>query len=431
MNTFLKRKGLRKMKKCKKMTIGIIIFLGVMFAMARESQAMPNFARKYGADCRMCHTAVPMLNRFGYEFRAAGYRDPADIGKEDKGFDLGNFFAARIQEQFDYKKHTEPTTSNNSTNSQLTFKEFTMYPLTGSWGKYFSSLSELSVMPGNDFEVENAYVKGVYPVAKGSWAEGWFQGRIGVMHLWEGFGGADRPLGNLRPLFQTTAATGSPLVLWSPDEEGVEGGYYFYKTGTNITGVVWNGLRADGTAAKGGSLTKESTSPTKNDKDFQMVVNQFVHGDDSVSLFYYHGYVPFPATGTQTKDSYDRLAAYGNVYLIPDKVNAIGGYEYGHDALANASLVTGGSTVGNSNGFFAGAQYFAIPEKLALALRYDQFDPSNKVGHNGMNSITASANIFFTHGLQLVTDYQHVNTDITDGGKKTDDEVQARLIFIW
>ena len=44
---------------------------GLVF-LVNESQAMPNFARKYSADCTMCHTAVPKLNRIGYDFRAAG-----------------------------------------------------------------------------------------------------------------------------------------------------------------------------------------------------------------------------------------------------------------------------------------------------------------------------------------------------------------------
>ena len=36
--------------------------------------AMPAWARKYKADCSLCHTTYPRLNRTGYEFKRLGYR---------------------------------------------------------------------------------------------------------------------------------------------------------------------------------------------------------------------------------------------------------------------------------------------------------------------------------------------------------------------
>ena len=38
------------------------------------AHAMPAWARKYNADCTLCHTTYPRLNRTGYEFRRRGYR---------------------------------------------------------------------------------------------------------------------------------------------------------------------------------------------------------------------------------------------------------------------------------------------------------------------------------------------------------------------
>src|SRR5207247_3829625 len=75
-----------------------------------------------------------------------------------------------------------PRTSTNA----LSFQEFTLYPLTGSWGKYFGSLSELSVSPEDFFEVENAYVRFV----KGN-EKTFFTARGGILHSWEGFGASD------------------------------------------------------------------------------------------------------------------------------------------------------------------------------------------------------------------------------------------------
>jgi len=404
----------------------MVLAVGALFLMPSESHAMPNFARKYGADCSLCHTVVPRLNRFGYEFRAAGYRDPGEIGEQDtEDFKLSNYFAGRIQEQYQYNNHNAASSGTDTTSSQLTFKEFTMYPLTGSWGKYFGSLSEISMAPDESPEIENAYFRMVYPLG-----ENWIQGRVGIMHSFEGFGASDRPIGNNRTLFQTTTATGSPFKIWSKDESGVEVGFYSPKMGTTISANVWNGINSAGDAASGGSLTKDSTEPAYNDKDFQVFVNQFITDNAALSFYYYYGVVPFPATGTQTKDKYQRFAFYGNFYPIKEKLNLIGGYEFGKDSLNNSTVVTGGSNVGDNNGFFAGAEYF-VSEKNAFAVRYDNFDPSDEVGHNTVNAINLSYNISATHGLQFITDYQHKETDLTAGGTNKDDTVLARVIFIW
>src|SRR6266567_7631541 len=40
-----------------------------------------------------------------------------------------------------------------TTTNALSFQEFTLYPLTGSWGKYFGSLAELSTSPEDGFEI--------------------------------------------------------------------------------------------------------------------------------------------------------------------------------------------------------------------------------------------------------------------------------------
>src|SRR5205823_6371222 len=112
----------------------------------QSANAMPLFARKLGVPCETCHTTIPRLNETGYKFRAAGFRIPENIGKsEEKGFELGDYFSARLQARFDTQITNQPNSAlvanvfNNvpgrrtSTNS-LIFQEFTLYPLTGSWG---------------------------------------------------------------------------------------------------------------------------------------------------------------------------------------------------------------------------------------------------------------------------------------------------------
>ena len=45
-----------------------------------SAMAVPSFAYKYKADCTLCHTAYPRLNRVGYIFRCLGYRFPGEVG---------------------------------------------------------------------------------------------------------------------------------------------------------------------------------------------------------------------------------------------------------------------------------------------------------------------------------------------------------------
>lgn len=58
--------------------------LGTLFAalaalaalLPQDVSAIPVFARKYGANCTMCHSSFPRLNDLGARFRANGYRLP-------------------------------------------------------------------------------------------------------------------------------------------------------------------------------------------------------------------------------------------------------------------------------------------------------------------------------------------------------------------
>lgn len=413
-----------------------LMFVAGFSVFSTDSQAMPNFARKYGADCSMCHTVIPKLNKLGYEFRLAGYRLPSEIGKDEKPFNLGDFFTARAQEQFKVLDHTDVKAGKNYTSSQLEFYEFTLYPLTGSWGKNFASLAELSMAPDDVFEVENAYVRAVYGDDNG-----WLHAKIGIMHPWEGFGASDRPIGNIRPIFQKAKAVGSPFILWNLDESALEVGYHFAKTGTSIAARLSNGIlwKEDGSGdaepAQGGGLVKGRNTPGWNDKSYQLFLNQFINNESSVTLYYYSGVVPYPnpytepAPASTTRDTFQRFAAYANYFVLPGKVNLLAGYAYGHDSLDDSS-VAGASKVGNSHGYFGEINYHASP-KLAFAARYDFYDPSNKADNNNQTAFTVSGNYYIWHGLQLIADYQHKETEQTAGGKNKDNQLVARLIFIW
>lgn len=426
-----------------------ICFGGVLLAMFAAAwwvatvplpaRAMPNFARKYNAQCNMCHTAVPKLNRVGYEFRAAGFRLPASLGQPEPDYNLGDNFTARIQANLTVKRHEEANPIKDYGSTQLEFFEATLYPLTGSWGKNFGSEVELSMAPDDVFEVENAYVRAAF----GDEDKGWWMGRLGVMHPWEGMGASDRPLGNIRPLFQKNKAVGSPFILWNLDEPAFELGYHYPKTGTTLTARVSNGIiwKEDGSGtaepAQGGALAKLRHQPTFNNKSYQFFLNQFIGDYADVSAYYYHGAVPFPdPTGSPnnangiTADNFDRFAVYANVWPIKEKLNLLGGYQAGHDSLKDPT-VAGATTVGNSFGYYGEFNYHPIP-KAAVGFRYDYFDPSTLVTANSLNAYTVSANYAMWNGLQFVADYQQKLTRKGTGVVDTkDDQFQARMIYLW
>jgi hypothetical protein len=61
-----------------------------------EGQAIPEFARKYGFNCNMCHTGFTKLNDFGQRFRDNGYQIPGQQGKEKNVFEGGIPLSLRL-----------------------------------------------------------------------------------------------------------------------------------------------------------------------------------------------------------------------------------------------------------------------------------------------------------------------------------------------
>lgn len=317
--------------KCVTSRLWVALPLFMIFVLASpQAWAMTNFARKYSVACTYCHTQIPALNENGYKFRAAGFRTPDEIGKDDnKKFDLGDIFAARLQGRYDTQVTNQPNGARGAnllpdgspgprtTTNAFSFFEATLYPLTGAWGKYFSSLSELSVSPEDVFEIENAYVR----FTKGI-AEKFFSARIGVFHPWEGFGASDRPYDNSRTLFQTSPLSaggkGVPYVFqpWGLDEAGLEVGGDIHRLSLRAailggTLIRWSeeaqaflAFPAQTGPWKGAnqavaSLTKPYNSLAHNTPDFSANATYILHSDGGgVSLLYYRGTVATPTTCT-------------------------------------------------------------------------------------------------------------------------------------
>jgi hypothetical protein len=80
----------------KKLITLIIAVCLLEFMFPFESQAIPEFAKKYGFNCNMCHTGFTKLNDFGQRFRDNGYQIPGQQGKEKNVFESGIPLSMRV-----------------------------------------------------------------------------------------------------------------------------------------------------------------------------------------------------------------------------------------------------------------------------------------------------------------------------------------------
>ncbi|MGC8594981.1 MAG: hypothetical protein ACP5US_03390 [Candidatus Kryptoniota bacterium] len=388
---------------------------------------MPNFARRYNMECTACHTVIPRLNEFGYQFRAAGYRMPEEIGKTETPTKFGDFTAFREQLSFVYS-HSKDAAGNTSSSTQGVFNEITFYPITMSFAKNWSTIVELSMVPDGTAEIENGYLR--YNWGK---QDLFFSLRGGVFHPFEGYGASDRPISLSRPLFETVMPNyNQPTLykLWGIDQVGVDFQVHYNRTALSFT--VFNGLNSSGEPAKGGGLVKtQAANPSSfNSKDIQMLVNQILTDDGGgLSVLYYHGNVDLPVKNTSNyfQNSYDRLAFFASYPVVKNSL-LLAGYGYGSDKSYDYTANSVDGTF-NSNGYFAEFDY-GVNDNLWLGLRYDNFDPATNKSSNSINAITLCANVPLNNGIQFIAEYQNKTTQ-TPAGNATYGQFQVRAIAIW
>jgi predicted porin len=422
-----------EMERNPSLKLGTLALTTVLFlASVGTTSAMPMFSRKYQLECNVCHTVVPRLTETGFQFRAAGYRMPEEIGVAEKeAYNLANYDSVRLQARYDLSK--TDNAGVKSTVNKLTFHEITLYPLTGAYLKNYSSLFEISLASGEDPEVENAYVRGNWKLASGHVSV-----RFGVFHPFEGFGASDRPLAISRPLIQTSAANFNQSTFFTPwgfDEAGLEAGYTWNRT--SIRATVFNGLTfstdentATPATSLSGSDSKVSGRPDFNSKDYQIFANQILTDNGGgVSLFFYRGILALPVVGDTSvfwKNNYERYAVYASYPIGPALL--LGGYQQGKDdTFADATDFGPRST---SRGWFAEGDVIASG-RLGGVLRYDDFDPSTKIDNNKTRTYLAALNYSANNGLQAIAEYKHTKAEQIATADRKIDAFQIRFIWIW
>ena len=442
-------------------TILVALCAGALNLIGGSSKvnAMPNFSRKLGVPCTTCHTTIPRLNEVGYKFRAAGFRLPDRIGKEEeKSFELGDYFSGRIQARYDTQVTNQP---NGAAQANVL-------------------RSELSFSPEDVFEVENAYVRFV----KGN-ENKFFTARAGVFHPWEGFGASDRPVSNVRPLYQTNPISAGgravPYVYqpWGLDEVGLEVGGEIDKLSVRAAILGGTFMRWEdeskafipfpaqtgpwkGANQAVAALGKPFDSPAHNTPDFSAIATYLLHPEGGgISVLYYRGNIATPtgctdgtkigqtnpATGevcgvtaptpaepfgtigntdfdfskdTAFRNNFDRYAAYAS-YPIAKKFLPAAGFNYGRDTNPNGTKF-------NSKGAFVEGTY-SFNQYASAGVRYDWYRPRYPAP-NTQWAITPYVNIPLQNGLQFIAEYQHRDFEVNAANHRQNDTFQFRVIFI-
>jgi len=389
---------------------------------------MPNLARQYDVDCTTCHSTIPRLNRTGYEFRRAGFRNPDEIGtlrdvdrhREDDTVNVGEYFSARLQMNAAFDSKDDGVSSKNSNTGKLAFKEFTLYPLTGAFLGNWGAMSEISGAT-DEIEVENAYLRYVWGGEKT-----FFEVRGGIFHPFEGYGASDRPLGLSRPMIQSkgTYNSNGDANGWHPwgyDQTGVEAGL---STGsTSVSLAVFNGLLDNAADPAQGShgLAKDSSSPTYNDMDFQVFANQFISNTDAaVSGYYYNGHISLGESLVQ--NDFQKWAGY--VTLPYKNFSLMGAYSGGSDTYTLDTVDI------NNQGFFIEVDNY-INEKIGVGARYDSFDPNTDVDKDVTSGFTAFVNTPSNNGIQFITELKATTTEHGAEPETKDTSVNLRAIYIF
>lgn len=329
----------------------------LLVSVAPPARAIPAWARKYNANCSMCHApAVPRLNAKGIAFKWAGYRMPEEIGEQQEVEKIQEFLAARARARYDYER----TRDEGTTQNQLGLADASIF-LAGPIGRWYGGFTELQ--RSGDGEVEALLS---VSAIRGR-ADRFIGGRFVQGHallLGGGVAGFDRATGISSPLPFSATNTLLPIRLGG-DQTGVEG--FFVLRRNRLSVQLLNSTQ--GAFASGAPLAQD------------VVVTDQLMWDDAgagVGAAAYFGRV----RGLVEDDpgataSYTRLVFTANKYVGP--VEVLGGYVYATDRDLPVRVTLPGSVFGaatqTGRGYWVSGQLTPRRGRETVFLRYEENSP--------------------------------------------------------
>jgi len=369
------------------------------------AQAIPAFARKYNADCSMCHYPnVPRLNSLGHEFRRAGFRMPDEFNKDQDISKVGDFLSVRGRARYDYRDR-----EGQAVTSEFQWHDTTFF-YAGALSKNFSSFAELEWEASDDIGL-TASIGGVFGKP-----DHYSTFRVGQFHTLSrvGFGGFDRPTGISTPLIRDAQLTPVVEFTLGKDQRGLELTHVFKKS--RLIAQLLNGVDPNGSGTGGDTDTAKDYAIA-----FEHICDELASG---VSLIGYWGtWYDSPVVATRQRASFARYAATGNKIfpnLLGGNFEVMGGYVRSQDR-APSSL--GGNVQGNT--FFVELEHYLEGPGFTVLGRYDFVDPDDSAANDRTEKWTVGYVRALQNYLRLA-----VEGDITqkDSNEATDYRALGELM---
>ena len=332
--------------------VGLVILVVSVLASVKDSEALPAWARKYTAECAMCHyPAIPRLNSFGQQFRRAGYRAPVEFNQDQDVTKVGEFLAGRLRTQLAYDN-----TEGRIERSEFRSPEAALF-YAGAFSRHFSGY--LHGFADNSTNVDfHGHLQGVLGNANR-----FVSVRAGQMHMLqqEGFGGFDRPTGITTTPVHSTALTrnGVPVFNFDQRQKGIELAYVQGRG--RLLAQITNGLDAAGS----GTASSGDIDPQKDYLlAYEHILDEVASG---LTAFYYNGTTHGTATSSALSRRFDfsRLGVNANKILPVTGLGFVelqGGYIRSYD---NVPAQVGQDVEGNA-WYVESKQYLTGPDLTVL-----------------------------------------------------------------
>jgi hypothetical protein len=384
----------------------LVTVVGVLTATVRESVAIPAWARKYNADCAMCHyAAYPRLNSFGLQFRRMGYRTPAEVNKDQDMTNVSHFLTGRLRTQLAYEN-----TKGAIERSEFRFPEAALI-YAGAFSRHYSAYIHGFADNGSNVDL-HGHIQGMFGDE-----HKFFMVRIGQMHMLqqEGIGGFDRPVGitttpvHASPLTRSTAPS---VFHFDLRQKGAELSYV-YGPG-RLFGMISNGLDESGS----GTRRVGDVDPQKD------VLVGYDHILDDIAsgftLFYYNGTTHatvapvFPAVpaGLSQTFSYSRFGFNVNkIFTVPGTgfFELMGGFARSYDNVPIQRV--GGDVQGNA--FYVESQQYLTGPELTFFERFSLIDLDGPRANSTRKDYTFGAVTPVETWLRVAAEYTYTDNRFT------------------
>ena len=401
----------------KKGLLAVFAAVGFSLWFTPSANAVPMFARMYSYNCSTCHNpGYGQLNKFGYNFRAAGYRIPKDIGNDMNGgkFDVTNYIAARFSAGGSVKTTTQPNNIPTPDSASFNLGGDSLY-IGGAISKHFFSYNEFGF--GNGTGIFSGTAPNLSS-AKMGFVTGsendFFTVRIGKFSA-DGFGGSDRgPVGNAT-IASAIKPTGTGLELgYTHDDTRVTLGFYDGIQNPTATGLVNNKSQAVTSTS-----IQAPASDTNNAKDMQIFVNQFI-GDDglAVNATYYNGYnasvgatASAGGTGDATGQEFFNTALFIRSPIVKNLDIKVGG-EFGQ---TNTGVFTATGPGGPQTAGVFGELDYEMDEITPLVFRWDSTTSNLNASYQDTEKFTLGALTPFVEQVYMNPTYTLTMTNSAAG----------------